>query len=189
MKKLVISTIFCVFLVQGSTFGQSSGLISGTASVDGKPLANITVRLRDVTNGQLVGNTNAATSGEYSFSGLTPGNYVVEMVSAEGTIIGTSVTVTLTAAVMVSTNVTVSASAAAIAAAGGTGAVGGAIGAGVATGAGAAAGTAATAGAVAGAAAAGAAGLSATVIAVSAVGVALGTTAVVAVANDASPSR
>ena len=171
---------------------QSTGLITGVASVDGKPLPSVTVRLRNIDNGQLVGQTTASAEGQFSFLGLNPANYVVEMVAANGIILGTSVAIALTATVMAATNVTVGASAAALAAAGGTGAAAGAgaaIGAGAAAGGTAAAGTGAVAGGVAAGAAAGAAGLSATVVAVSAVGVTLGTTAVVAVANDASPSR
>lgn len=149
---------------------QATGLIGGVASVDGKPFPNILVRLRNIDNGQLVGQTAATARGEFSFSGLAPGNYVAEMVAANGTIIGTSVPIGLTPTLMVAANVAVGASAAALAAAGGTAA---AVGTGAAI----------------GATAAGATGLSATVIAVSAVGATLGTTAVVAVANDASPSR
>ena len=168
------------------TDGQTFGLIAGITSVDGKPFPNITVRLRNVESGQLVGNTVANAAGGFSFNGLAVGNYVVEMVAANGTILGTSLGIALTPVAIVSTNISVGASAAALAAAGGTGAAAGAAGA--VFGAATAAGTGA-AGAAAAGAAAGAAGFSATVIAVSAVGVTLGTTAVVAVANDASPSR
>jgi hypothetical protein len=169
MNKLVLCAVCLVLAVSGVSFGQGNGLISGVASVDGKPLPNITVRLRNVDNGQLISNTTASASGEFSFPGLSPANYIVEMVSANGTMIGTSVGVTLSAATMVVTNVSVGASAASVAAS-----------TGIAAGAGAVAG---------GAAGTGAAGLSATVVAVSAVGATLGTTAVVVVANDASPSR
>lgn len=183
MKKLLLwASCLVLTLPAAATFGQTQGLIAGVASVDGKPLTNITVRLRNIDSGQLVGNTTANAAGEFSFNGLSPGNYIAEMVAANGTILGTSVAVSLTITAMVASNVTVGATAAAMAASG-TAVTGAAIGA-----AGAATGGAAAAGAVAGAAA-GAAGLSASVIAVSAVGVTLGTAAVVAVANDASPSR
>ena len=152
MKSLVVLATCAALLVSGHSFGQTNGVISGVASVDGKPLANITVRLRSLDGGQLVGNTTASAAGEFSFAGLSPGNFVVEMVGTNGTVIGTSATVSLTSAAMVAGNLTVAATAASLAAAGG-------------------------------------AGLSATVIAVSAVGATLGTTAVVVVANDASPSR
>lgn len=152
MKSLVVLVTCAALCVSGHSFGQTNGLISGVASVDGKPLANITVRLRSIESGQLVGNTTANATGQFSFAGLSQGNFVVEMVSANGTIVGTSATVTLTTTAMAATGLSVAASAAALAAAGGV-------------------------------------GLSATVIAVSAVGATLGTTAVVVVANDASPSR
>ena len=172
MKNLLVTAICLVLAFTGPTFGQSNGFIAGSTSIDGKPLPNVRVRLRDLDTGELAGTTTANAAGEFSFSGLTPGNYVVEMVSAEGTIIGTSVNITITTAVMAATNVTVGVSAAALGATvGGT--------------AGAAAGGIATAGAAVPAGS----GLSATLIAVSAVGVTLGTTAIVAVANDASPSR
>jgi hypothetical protein len=174
MKSLAVLVIGIVMTLTALTYGQTFGLIAGVTSVDGKPFPNITVRLRNVDNGQLIGNTVANSTGGFSFNGLAVGNYVVEMVAANGTILGTSVGIVLTPLAIVSTNISVGASAAALAAAGGVGAAGVAV-LGTAT---AAAGTAAGAG-----------GLSATVIAVSAVGVTLGTTAVVAVANDASPSR
>ena len=170
MKKLFATAICFLMIFTDPTSGQASGLIAGVTSVDGKPLPNITVRLRSLDNGQLVGNTTASPTGQFSFSGLTPGNYVVEMVSADGTIIGTSVNIPITTTVMAVTNVSVGVSAAALGAAG------------------VSAGAAASGVAAAGAATTGA-GLSATLIAVSAVGVTLGTTAIVAVADDASPSR
>ena len=170
MKNLVVAAICLVLLFTGPTFGQTNGLIAGVTSIDGKPLANIAVRLRNLQNGQLVGSSVADATGQFSFSGLNPGNYVVELVSADGTIIGTSVNIPLTTGVMAATNVAVGVSAAALGATGG-----------VAAGAAAAGAAAAGAGATA--------GLSATLVAVSAVGVTLGTTAIVAVVDDASPSR
>lgn len=169
MKNLVVAAICLVLAFTGPTFGQTNGLIAGVTSIDGKPLPYIAVRLRNLENGQLVGNTTADAAGQFSFSGLNPGNYVVEMVSADGTIIGTSVNIPLTTGVMATTNVAVGVSAAALGATGGVAAgavAGGATAAGAAT-----------------------AGMSATLIAVTAVGVTLGTTAIVAVDNDASPSR
>ena len=145
---------------------QTAGAIAGVATIDGKAISNVAVRLRNVDSGQLLATSAATTAGEFSFTGLVPGNYLVEMVSANGTIIGTSGVIPLTSAVMVAQNITVSASAAAVAAAGGMGA-----GAAIRAGAG------------------GASGLSSTVLAVLAAGATLGTTAIVAVANDASPSR
>lgn len=172
MRKLLASAL-CVALsvsvapvnviAAGKVVAQTNGAISGVASVDGKPLANVTVRLRNVDTGQLVGNTTASGQGQFSFSGLGPGNFVVETVSANGTILGTSTAITLTTTAMVVSNVTVGTSAAALAAAGGVGA------------------------AVAGGAAVGG-GLSATAITIGAVAAGLGATAIIVATNDSSPS-
>jgi hypothetical protein len=172
MKKLFAS-VLCVALsisvapvnliAAGRLLAQTTGAISGVASVDGKPLGNVTVRLRNVDTGQLVGNTTANAQGQFSFSGLGPGNFVVETVSANGTILGTSTAITLTTTAMVVTNVTVGTSAAALAAAGGLGA------------------------AVAGGAAAGG-GLSTTAITIIAIAAGLGATAIIIANDDASPS-
>ena len=175
MKKLLASAL-CLALsmsaapvnliAAGRVIAQTNGSISGVASVDGKPLANVTVRLRNVDTGQLVGNTTANERGQFSFSGLGPGNFVVETVAANGTVLGTSTAIALTATAMVVTNVVVSTSAAAIAAAGGAGAV---------------------AGGVAGGAAVGG-GLSATAITIGAVAAGLGVVGIIVSVDDSSPS-
>jgi len=109
--------------------GQNTGEISGTAMSAGKPLANTTVRLRNVDNGQLVGTQRTNEKGEYRFTGLAAGTYVVEIVSDRGALMGTSARVSLTSAAMAQKGVTVTASAAA-AAGGGAAATGMTAGAG-----------------------------------------------------------
>ena len=132
MKKLLASVLCFALAMTASPINLTAlqtGAISGIASVDGKPLANTTVRLRNVDTGQLVGNTTSNAQGQFSFSGLGPGNFVVETVSANGTILGTSAAIALTAAAMTITGVAVTTSAAAIAAAGGAAGAAGAAGA------------------------------------------------------------
>ena len=177
MKKLFASAL-CVALsmtlapinlvAAGRVIVQANGAISGIASVDGKPLANVTVRLRNVDTGQLVGNTTANAQGSFSFSGLGSGNFVVETVAANGTILGTSTAIALTSAAMVATGITVSTSAAAVAAAGGV--------------------SAAAAGAGAAAAGGGALGMSGTALALTAVAGTLAVAGTVVALNDSSPS-
>ena len=171
MKKVVASVLVLALAIAAAPINLiaaarfQSGAISGVASVEGKPIPNVTVRLRNVDTGQLVGNTTANAAGEFSFTGLPAGNFVVETVAANGTILGTSA-VALTAATMVVTNLTVGASAAAVAAAGGTTAV------------------------LGGAAAAGAAGGISTGLVIAGVAAAgLGATAIVVAQDDASPSQ
>ena len=172
MKKLIASTLVLALamlaapinLIAAARF--QAGSISGVATVDGKPLANVTVRLRNVDTGQLVGTTTSNASGQFSFSGLQVGNFVVETVAANGTILGTSATIVLTAAALAATGITVATTGTALAAAG------------VATGA--------------GVAAAGGGGLAAVGGALGAVAIAGGAIAAVAtvvVLNDASPSQ
>ena len=174
MKKLVASVLVFALAIVAAPINLiaaarfQSGAISGVASLSGKPIPNVTVRLRNVDTGQLVGNTTANAAGEFSFTGLPAGNFVVETVAANGTILGTSA-VALTAATMVVSNLVVASSAAAVAAAGGAGAV---------------LGTAAAAGG-----AAGAAGLSTGLIVALAVGGGLAVTGVVVAMNDSSPSQ
>jgi hypothetical protein len=99
---------------------QANGQISGVA----KGLANHTVRVRNVATGQLVATGNTNAEGAFTISGLTQGNYVVEIVDAAGKIVGTSSQISLTAAAMTVSGVSIGAAgaAAAAAAAGGAGA-------------------------------------------------------------------
>lgn len=124
MKKLVASLLVAALAVVSAPINllAQNGQISGAATLEGKPIPNTTVRLRNIDTGQLVGTTTSNAAGEFSFTGLPEGNFVVETVSANGTILGTSA-VALTAATMVVANLSVGASAAAVAAAGGAGAV------------------------------------------------------------------
>jgi hypothetical protein len=171
MKKLLASVLCLALtvamapinLIAAAKF--QTGQISGIAALEGKPIPNTTVRLRNVNSGQLVGTTTTNAAGEFSFTGLPEGEFVVETVSANGTILGTSA-VALTAGTMVVANLTIGASAAAVAAAGGAGAV---LGTAAAVGAGAGLGTGVL---VAGIVAAG-----------------LGVTGVAVALNDASPSQ
>ena len=184
MKKLIASALVLALAIAAAPINLiaaarfQAGSISGVATVDGKPLANVTVRLRNVDTGQLVGNTTANATGGFSFSGLPAGNFVVETVAANGTILGTSTTIALAAGAMAATGIAVATSGTALAAAGGIGAGAAAAGAGAgAAGAGAAAGG--------GALAAG----GGTVGALAITGGIIGVTTAVIVANDASPSQ
>lgn len=126
MKRLLASALVFALAMSapanvfaaGKAIAQTNGAISGTATVDGKPLGNVTVRLRNVDNGSLVGETKANAQGQFSFSGLGPGNFVVETIGPNGTILGTSPVIALTAAAMVATGIAVGTTGAAASAAG-----------------------------------------------------------------------
>lgn len=131
MKKLFAS-ILCLTLAFGlapielvAAGRLQAGQIGGTAVVEGKPLPNVSVRLRNVDTGQLVGNTTTNAQGQFSFANLPAGNFVVETVGPNGTILGTSATVALTPGAMIAGAVTVSTTSAVAAAAGVGGAAAG----------------------------------------------------------------
>jgi hypothetical protein len=211
--RVIAVLLASLLMVPPALAQQNLGRVGGRAVVEGKPLNNITVRLRNVDNGQLVGDMRTNELGEYDFNGMPAGNYVVETIAPNGTMLGTSPRIGLVSGAMVASGVTVNTSAAAAAAVGVGGAAGaagaagggaagaGAAGAGAAgagaAGAGAAgagaAGAAAgagAAGAAAGAAAAGGAFLATTAGIVTAVAVGAGiTAAVVAITNDASANE
>lgn len=194
--KRAVSTVLALLvfasapLLTAARAQQNIGEIAGTAVVEGRPLAKITVRLRNVDSGRLEGTQITNDRGEFRFTNLPAGNYVVETVApGGGTLLGTSTRISLATGGMLATGVTVSTSAAAAAAAGlGAGAAGFGAGAGAA-GAGV---TGAAAGAGAGAAAAGAtaggAFFTTTAGIVTAVAAGAGLAAAVAVAATASPS-
>ena len=90
-----------------------TGGITGTAqSSQGQTLANYTVRIRNLANGNLAGSTTSGTAGEFSFAGLNPGSYAIEIVDSTGKVVGTSASIAVTAGGTVSITVTASAAAA-----------------------------------------------------------------------------
>jgi hypothetical protein len=122
MRRILALVLSCVMVLTVVPISAAGGAQGGTGTISGTTLANYTVRVRNVTTGQLVGSTTSNGSGGFTFTGLAPADYVVELVDAAGNIVGTSAALTVAAGATV--NVTLSASALA-AAGGGAGAVGG----------------------------------------------------------------
>lgn len=76
----------------------ATGVITGTVlSSAGQTLPNYTVRLRNIQTGQLVGTTKTDPAGRFSFPGLSPANYIVEVVNPGGAIVGSSAVVAVAA--------------------------------------------------------------------------------------------
>jgi hypothetical protein len=127
MKRLLILTmVFALGVLGAAAIAAQGGNIDGTAKdSDGKALAAVKVQLRNVDTGALVGSTQSSATGAFSFTGVNPGNYIIEIVDAAGKVIGASSSVAVAAGAAI-TGVTVAASAAgaigAAAAAGGAGA-------------------------------------------------------------------
>ncbi|PYQ77354.1 MAG: hypothetical protein DMG01_15260 [Acidobacteria bacterium] len=113
---------------------QATASLAGTAtSSSGQSVANATVHLRNLANGQIAGTTTSSTTGSFSFAGLQAGNYAVEVVNAAGQIIGTSASIGVAAGATV-TGIAVSTSAVLAGAAAGAAAAGaGAATAGIST--------------------------------------------------------
>jgi len=106
----------------------ATGAINGTAqSSTGQLLRNYTVQLRNLERGQIAGSTTSNAAGGFSFAGLSPANYMIEVVNSSGAIVGSSASIGVTAGS--TTTVAVSAAAGAVAgttaAAAGTGAAAG----------------------------------------------------------------
>jgi hypothetical protein len=78
------------------------------------------VQLRNASTGQLVGTATTNGVGQFSFPGLNPGTYVVEVINATGQIVGTSGSVVVGAGAA-TTGVSVTASIATKAATAGAG--------------------------------------------------------------------
>ena len=87
-----------------------TGNVNGVAADASKnPLANHTVRLRNLANGQITSVTQSSATGGFSFTGITPGNFVIEIVNAAGNVIATSSTIAVTAGTTAAITVTASA--------------------------------------------------------------------------------
>jgi hypothetical protein len=96
----------------------ATGTINGTAtSSAGQTLPNFTVQVRNLQTGELAGTTTSNAAGNFSFAGLNPADYVIEVVNQAGAIVGTSSAISVAAGATITVAVSATA-AAAIAAAG-----------------------------------------------------------------------
>ncbi len=104
VKRVAIVTVAIVLgLALMADAGQGTGRIAGTArDAQNQVLPNVKVQLRNVDTGQLVATSRAAGDGRFEFTGLNPGNYVVEIVDDDGKIIGLSPSMALAAGGVIS---------------------------------------------------------------------------------------
>jgi hypothetical protein len=120
MRRIVALLLALTFALHtGSAFAiaaaaQGTATLSGTARTSsGQPVANGTARLRSVRTGHLVGSATSDSAGSFTFTGLDAGNYVVEIVNAQGIVIGTSAVTELATGATVTMSVTAATAAAA----------------------------------------------------------------------------
>ena len=100
MRKSFGAVLVAVLVVPGSmpVFAQGQGALNGVAqSADKAPLPNYRVHVRNANTGELTGSTTSNQAGQFSFAGLQPGNYVVEIVDAAGRVVGLSPSITVAA--------------------------------------------------------------------------------------------
>jgi hypothetical protein len=96
MKRLLSLALIAALVTVGlpsATFAgpRLNSSVAGIAKdMAGKPLANTTVRLRNVVTGQLAGTARTSLSGAFTFENLASGNYIVETVDSAGRIMATS---------------------------------------------------------------------------------------------------
>ena len=74
MRILII--LFFVLLGAPAAFAQVASVTGTVRNTDGKPASGVAVRLSDFRTGR-VAETETGVSGEYSFSGVEPGRYIV----------------------------------------------------------------------------------------------------------------
>ena len=104
---------------------QGTGNVNGVAADAAKnPLANHTVRLRNLATGEITSVTQSTANGSFSFAGINPGNFVVEIVNSAGQLIAQSSTLAVAAGTTAAITVTASAIGAMAGAAGATGLAG-----------------------------------------------------------------
>ncbi len=99
MKRIgVVIVVITLGLAVVASAAQGTGKISGIArDAQNQPLPGVKLQLRNVDTGQLVATTKAGPGGAYEFTGLNPGNYVVEIVDDDGKIVGLSPSTALAA--------------------------------------------------------------------------------------------
>jgi hypothetical protein len=108
------------FVARSLAQGEVASVAGTATSPTGQTLINTTVQLRDLANGSVTSTTTSSSTGAFTFAGVNPGNYVVEVLNGAGEVVGTSASISVAAGAMV-TGVTVTATAAAVAAGAGTG--------------------------------------------------------------------
>jgi Carboxypeptidase regulatory-like domain len=94
MSKLIrlLALVLALGVTVAADAGQAAGSIAGTVrDAQGQPLASAKLQLRNIDTGLVVATTRAGADAAYQFSGIVPGNYVVEIVDDSGKVIGLSV--------------------------------------------------------------------------------------------------
>jgi hypothetical protein len=121
VNAFVAATLAVLVGANGAALAQQgTGAVNGLAQgVDKAPLRNYTVQIRNANTGQIAGSTTSTQAGQFSFAGLQPGSYVVEIVDAAGQVVGLSSSVSVAAGATVTVAVSATAAGAIAAASAG----------------------------------------------------------------------
>jgi hypothetical protein len=100
MKRILVLTMVLALSVSGVAVAapQQRGTIEGIAKDScEKLLPGVTVQVRNVDTGAVTASTQAGQDGRFSFAGLIPATYVVEIVDDNGKTIGVSAAIAVAA--------------------------------------------------------------------------------------------
>lgn len=88
---LVAATMPLPVSARGAQQPPTASLAGVASNSNGQPLANAVVQLRNVANpSQVIGTATTNAAGEYIFTGLPPGTYIVETTNEKGEPTGAS---------------------------------------------------------------------------------------------------
>jgi hypothetical protein len=93
MRKSFAAAVGFVLATSGSiaVFAQQGGALNVVAhNADKAPVLNFAVHVRNAGTGELASSTTSNQAGQFSFTDLQPGNYVVAIVDAAGKVVGLS---------------------------------------------------------------------------------------------------
>lgn len=97
-KVALLVMVLALGAAVASDAAQAAGKISGTVrDAQGQPLPNARLQLRNIDTGQVVAKARAGADAAYEFSGVAPGNYVVEIVDDSDRVLGLSAAAPLAA--------------------------------------------------------------------------------------------
>ena len=112
MQRLTSLFVVCVMVLASlpsyalAAGARRDGILSGIArGADNAPLPKYTVRVRRADDGKLAGTTVTNQAGEFTFTNLAPGDYIVEIADATGKIAGMSPAINVPAGAAVSVTV------------------------------------------------------------------------------------
>lgn len=104
-----LGVTFIAAMIAAVAYGQVVGSIAGVISGPGGPLQGLTVNVVNAA-GQAVGTATTAADGSYAIGNIPAGTYTVQAVSANGSVLATSMATISAGATAATANITLTAS-------------------------------------------------------------------------------